>query len=170
MSWTGQRPPRKNLPALHKMAGWGHDAPAEVNLGPILCSGPGTSWVTLHRYRQDTQPVHNLYISLGKGAPPSCPLNHTASVQSKAPRPSSHPSGRQAMRCQDSGNPVLLAPTSLWSLYKCEHLPPPSSPPPRQLVAPDGVTRMQACARWGMCLAGLPAWAGLEVCVGKSKK
>lgn len=58
------------------------------------------------------------------------------------------------MRCQDSWNPVLLAPTSLWSLYKCEHRPPPP-PPRRQLEAQDGVTRMQACARWGMCLAGL---------------
>lgn len=60
LDWT--KTPVEKLRALHKMAGWGHDPPAEVNLGPILCSGPGTSWVTLHGYRQDTQLVHTPYI------------------------------------------------------------------------------------------------------------
>lgn len=62
MSWNGQKQPWKKLLVLHKMAGWGHVPPVEVNLGPILCSGPGTSWVILHGYRQGTQTVHNPYI------------------------------------------------------------------------------------------------------------
>jgi len=92
----------------------------------------------------------DLNKSLGRGAPPSCPLSLIAFATSRDPKLSAHPPGGEAMRCQDSWNPGLLVPTGLWGLCRCELLP-----PPRQPEAQDGVTRMQACARWGMCLAGL---------------
>lgn len=163
MRWTGQRPHGKT---------WrpSQDPPAEVNLGPVLCSGPGTSWVTLHGYRQDTQPVHNPYIRAWVTGPSILPTRSYCFC-SKQGSQSFFPSLRETgNEIQDSWNPVLLAPTSLWSLYKCEHLPPrPSSPRPRAACGPGWSDKNAGLCQMGH-VPGRPAWAGLEVCVGKSEK
>lgn len=62
----------------------------------------------------------------------------------------------------------LLGPSALCANQSLQPVRMGASPPPRQPKAQGGVTRMQACARWGMCLAGLPGrgWK----CVGKIQK
>lgn len=67
------------------------------------------------------------------------------------------------MRCQDFWTVILLVPTSLYSLYKCEHLP-------SQAARGPGWRDKNACPCQMGHVPGRPAWAGLEVGVGWIEK
>lgn len=129
-------------------------------MGAILCSDPETFWagflelgvevgVCVCGWQDIPQPVRNNYRRAwveGSSILPTWPL---ASAESRDLRPSAHPSRGQATRCQDSWDPCSVCqPVSA----ACTNGSISSAQPKAQ----GGVTRMQACARWGMCLAGLP--------------